>query len=109
MFLTVLNLKRAVDLNNFDILNLSVQLKQQHSCINHFNHFQMLTSCLMLAFVAHAPSPHEVIVSVFVHCDVIMTRIGVLVAFALLAVVHILVIVHAERLVVVQRLALFTL
>ena len=63
----------------------------------------------MLAVVTHSASPHKVVVTIFVHSDVIMAGISMLVALALLAVVNIFVVVHAERLVVVQRLASFTL
>ena len=63
----------------------------------------------MLAVVTNSPSPYEVVVTIFVHSDVIMAGISMLVALALLAIVNILVIVHAERLVVVQRLASFAL
>ena len=63
----------------------------------------------MLAVVTNSPSPYEVVVTIFVHSDVIVAGMRVLVALALLAIVNILVIVHAERLVVVQRLASFTL
>ena len=63
----------------------------------------------MLAVVTNSPSPHKMVVTIFVHSDVIMAGISVLVALALLTIVNILVIVHSERLVVVQRLASFTL
>ena len=63
----------------------------------------------MLAVVTNSPSPQKVVVTIFVHSDVIVAGIRVLVALALLAIVNILVIVHAERLVVVQRLTSFAL
>ena len=67
------------------------------------------TSGVMLAVVTNSPSPHKMVFTIFVHSDVIVAGISVLVALALLAVVNVLVIVHAERLVVVQRLTSFTL
>lgn len=60
---------------------------------------------MVLAVVTDASPSLEEIFRVFVHSDVIVATVGMLVASALDAVVSVVVVTGAERFVVVQRFA----